>query len=344
MSCITPIQVHIKTDYTEKVTNVSCGHCLPCLKTKQSQLTFLCEKELLYKYKDNYGASFVTLTYQDNYLPINDKGYVTLKKEHVQKFIKNMRRQMEYHNDVTPFKILYCGEYGDSTDRPHYHIAFFGLTDSQVIKYTRKLWKYGFCDVGVLVAGGINYITKYITKSIPQKQIKQLRENLGVESPFIHHSIGIGKQWIIDHMEEIAKNEFTYTKNGKKLLYPKYVMQFVSNHTGIDYRPYIKKFFTNNLKNIALKDGYNVTEYIYNQSILKYKNDKYTLQMNNKITDLSNFEFYYQNPKNHRDRRILNQKIDNVLEKQSIDTRIFWFKNRNLLLAELKKFGDFVPF
>lgn len=47
-----------------------CGKCLYCLVKKQSKLEFYAKKELYEQYKAGKGASFVTLTYSEDYQPI----------------------------------------------------------------------------------------------------------------------------------------------------------------------------------------------------------------------------------------------------------------------------------
>lgn len=78
MSCVSPIVVKTKTG----VVNAPCGRCLSCCIAKQSALTFLAQKELELNYKRGQGASFITLTYDDdsvNFAP--GTPYMTLKKK-----------------------------------------------------------------------------------------------------------------------------------------------------------------------------------------------------------------------------------------------------------------------
>ena len=187
LSCINPIIIRTRGRGIKKNYQVPCGHCLNCLIKKESQIEFLAKKELLYNYLDGKSASFVTLTYDDNHIPYNDYGFITLNRAHLQKFIKNMRRQIEYYKTNESFKYMYCGEYGDgshstsktgvSTHRPHYHIVFIGLSPEAVKRYTRKLWKFGLCDVGPLAQGGIRYLCKYMTKACPDKDVKEFRKS-----------------------------------------------------------------------------------------------------------------------------------------------------------------------
>lgn len=222
---------------------VDCGRCLNCLIKKQMSLQFLCNRELIDVYRSGRGASFVTLTYDDQHLPVTSNGHVTLRKADVQKWLKNIRRQMDYHNEAIPFKVVYCGEYGDQFQRPHYHIMFIGLSDAVVAKYSRKLWKHGLTDIGPLAQGGLRYILKYMTKSHSSPDIKVLRESCGVENPFICHSIGIGKDWIIRNVDKIAASGYRFEVNGRKFFFPRYVCRFVAAHTGIAYRPFFEAYY-----------------------------------------------------------------------------------------------------
>lgn len=256
MACVTPFKVLVKDSQgRRRDVTTNCGYCINCLTVKQSSIEFLSKKELLSCYTSGRSASFVTLTYDNAHLPINENGFQTLRKKDLQNWIKNMRRQMDYYNEKVPFKYIYCGEYGDgshsssksgvSTHRPHYHVVFFGLSPTQVSKYTRKLWKNGLCDIGSLRQGGIRYITKYLMKSHPPKDVKAMRELCGVENPFFYHSIGLGKQWILNNLDTLAENGCTYNINGKINLLPKYVVQYVALQKNISpkliYRNYFMK-------------------------------------------------------------------------------------------------------
>lgn len=66
-------------------------------------------------------TSFVTLTYNQESLPISASG-PTLVPEDLSRFLKRYRKR------IAPVAIRYfaIGEYGDATWRPHYHIAVFG--------------------------------------------------------------------------------------------------------------------------------------------------------------------------------------------------------------------------
>lgn len=299
MGCISPLEFRVKDSfgYSQNI-KVPCGHCLNCMIKKQSQIEFLAKKELIDNYQAGKSASFVTLTYDDNHLPLNEEGFYTLRRSDLQKFLKRMRRNMEYHNRKRNFKVLYCGEYGDgshstsntgvSTCRPHYHLVFIGLSPEEVKYYTKKLWHFGLCDIGPLGAGGIRYLCKYMTKSIPDRDVKQLREVAKVENPFFYHSIGLAKNWINRNLQKIVEEGFCFNMNGKITPYPKYVCQYVSMHTGVDYLPALRSFImrTDYQKAKAMNKEFEV--YKYEKDFISYKYKVAALRSQNKpINDIT---------------------------------------------------------
>lgn len=335
MSCINPIQLKVNDRYSHKLNiEVPCGHCLNCMIKKQSQIEFLAKKELLENYKLNKSASFVTLTYDDSHLPINEYGFSTLLRSDVQKFIKNMRRQIEYYGQNLSFKYLYCGEYGDgshstsrsgvSTCRPHYHIVFIGLSPEQVRAYTKKLWRFGLCDVGPLSAGGIRYLCKYMTKTIPDKEVKAIRAACGVQNPFFYHSVGLGKKWIDKNLSKIVEDSFTFNLNGKLYPYPKYVLQYVTLHTGISYKPYIRKgIIDSTLYKKCQSSNISYYDTNYDENFIKYKYKVAALRSQNKpINDFT-----------------LSKKW--IKPRHSFDRSLNF--NYNYIL-DIAKYGDVVPF
>lgn len=312
MGCISPLELKIKNSFNHnQIISVPCNHCLNCLVQKQSQIEFLSKKELLYNYRAGKSASFVTLTYDDSHIPHNENGFVTLYRKDLQLFIKRMRRCMEYHNVNKSFKLLYCGEYGDgshsdstgtTTHRPHYHIVFIGLSPDEVRFYTRKLWKYGLCDIGPLSAGGIRYLCKYLTKACPDPDVKAFRKSCKVENPFFYHSIGLGKQWILEHLDKIVEDDFTFNLNGKINLFPKHVMNFVSNHTGVDYRPYVMEFIKKYELPKSRVVGIQYNEYKYENDFISYKYKVAALRSQNKPVNDFTLSKKWCRPKHRHDR------------------------------------------
>lgn len=185
-----------------------CGQCLPCRINKVRKWTF----RLLLEFLSAKESCWVTLTYNDEHLPyvyINEKsGEIfegvhsqgTLHPKHMQDFIKRLRQKL-------PKKVryFYCGEYGDHTKRPHYHLCLFGV--GQHWKDTiRSAWfapdtkkPIGLLHITELTPENIRYTCGYALKKMTKKSDERLQ---GAYPEFIRCSLGIGKVSI----EKIAKS------------------------------------------------------------------------------------------------------------------------------------------
>lgn len=125
---------------------------------------------------------FATLTYEEKHLPTSVNGYPTLDPSHLQLWLKRFR------GEIVPLKIRFyaCGEYGDQTWRPHYHLAIFGFpmcTRGRTMRVARtnrpdaenccyvcntiwSTWGKGDVDVGELTTESSQYIAGYVTKKM----------------------------------------------------------------------------------------------------------------------------------------------------------------------------------
>lgn len=115
-------------------------------------------------------SSFITLTYDDVNLPADG----SLRPSDMQLWLKRFRKR------VAPLSIRYfgCGEYGDRTYRPHYHLAVFGYRgctvgflkngacQCQQCLIVRETWGLGHVMVGELTVKSAQYITGYVAKKM----------------------------------------------------------------------------------------------------------------------------------------------------------------------------------
>lgn len=138
-----------------------CGQCLPC---RLSRRRIWSHRIMLEAYKHAKNA-FVTLTYNDENLP-NEK---TLVPSDFQKFLKRLRKS----HAPQSLRFFGCGEYGEVSNRPHYHCALFGLgpEDAQSIDDS---WGLGFTYTGDLTHDSAQYIAGYVTKKMTKKDDPRL--------------------------------------------------------------------------------------------------------------------------------------------------------------------------
>ncbi len=142
---------------------VSCGQCMPCrVRRRQEWLTKLILEWLTW----NRGA-FITLTYDNDNLPHGDyyKGG-TLVKDDVQKFMKRFRFHFKKYDKKREIRYFAVGEYGDNTNRAHYHLLIFNIDIDEAKHFTDLSWKKGFNTVADLHINRLVYTCSYTIKKM----------------------------------------------------------------------------------------------------------------------------------------------------------------------------------
>jgi len=153
-----------------------CGQCLPCRINKKREWTH----RLLLEATQHPVSSFWTLTYSDENIPFTADNLPTLSKEDCTNFLKRLRR--DYHPDK--LRYFYVGEYGDTTERPHYHFALFnypacarGVTRlnrrgscCDICDRVSEIWGKGHVYSGLLEDASAAYISGYVTKKLTRKE------------------------------------------------------------------------------------------------------------------------------------------------------------------------------
>lgn len=193
--------------YFEEITQgirtfiqVPCGKCFGCMRMRCESWVFRHLLEL----KSCNSALFVTLTYNDEHVPISDGGMLVFDKTHVQKYFKRVRKYL----DGTGIKIKYhlASEYGDTFGRPHYHALIYNYpSETQDLDKLAELWEYGNIQIGTVTEASIRYVVEYITQYYYNEDFSE--EN---SKPFALYSRSLGG----DSYEEVADYVL---RTGKKL-------------------------------------------------------------------------------------------------------------------------------
>lgn len=139
-----------------------CGQCMPCRVNKRRLWMSRMMLES-YMHEDN---CFVTLTYSPEKLPPGG----TLVPKDTQDWLKRLRF------DLGEKKIRYylVGEYGDESERPHYHAAIFGIGPDRA-DLINSTWGKGFTYVGDLTPHSAQYVAGYVTKKLTDKDDPRLK-------------------------------------------------------------------------------------------------------------------------------------------------------------------------
>lgn len=153
--CLTPYST-VNPNYpvysSRKSIAVPCGKCPPCRKRRAAQWSF----RLMQFEKRAANAAFLTLTYDNDHVPLSVNNLMTLVPAHLQAFWKRVRK-----DNLQKLKYYAVGEYGGRTQRPHYHAIVFNF-DS--IDLFQKHWHFGFVDHGSCQGPSIQYVTNYVDK------------------------------------------------------------------------------------------------------------------------------------------------------------------------------------
>lgn len=181
-------------------TPFPCGQCLACRINKRRVWTH----RMMLERCMHDDAAFVTLTYDDNHLPVSDVGLPTLRKRDVQLWLKRLRKAFGF-----PLRYYVCGEYGPETLRPHYHGVIFGLPFSEASAVLiDRTWSLGFIQIGDATEKSIQYVAGYVAKKVVFKKKDQ-----GIEPEFalMSRKPGIGVA-ALKQISETLK-DFGYDKN-----------------------------------------------------------------------------------------------------------------------------------
>lgn len=187
--------------FVKSLYQIPCGHCLGCLEDRAKDWTIRNLMEL--KSCDN--AIFLTLTYDDNHLPINH-GLPTLCKADLSAFVKRLRK----HYSLSKLRFFACGEYGSHTLRPHYHLIVYGYPYYEdrwcETDLLSNIWKNGNVYLGTVTEQSIAYVSRYVLKKSGNTAVINSKLQ---QSEFVNMSRrpGIGTEWIKSHLKEIAVND-----------------------------------------------------------------------------------------------------------------------------------------
>lgn len=179
---------------------------------------------------------FITLTYDEEHL---SEGH-TLVKSDLQNFYKRLRKK------GFKFRYFSAGEYGETTNRPHYHAVLFGIdfiNDRKRFKETpqghtlytsetlTKTWGLGHCLIGHFSYQTAAYTARYVLKKVGGKHAPdhytrvnpctgELTQALP-EFALMSSRPGIGRTWYEKFHTDAFPSDFL-VHEGKKHTVPRY--------------------------------------------------------------------------------------------------------------------------
>lgn len=218
--------------------SLPCGQCIGCRldRSRRHAVQLMLENQMHEK------SIFLTFTYDDVHVPYivdTETGEMlqTLKKEHITLFLKRLRRQIEYHYPANgKIRYFYCGEYGDHTERPHYHMILFGFEPPDKTLYRTtfngdklynseflsKCWPKGFVNFGNVTFESAAYVARYICKKITGNMAEEHYRGRCPEFVCMSNRPGIGKSWFDKYKDDVYPQDFVIVRDNVKVKPPKY--------------------------------------------------------------------------------------------------------------------------
>lgn len=215
-----------------KHIQLPCGRCVGCRLERARQWAVRCMNEASL-WRSNV---FVTLTYADDALKFGGADHGILFPRDLTLFWKRLRKRTGKQ-----FKYFACGEYGERSNRPHYHSVIFGLDFEDKIHtdtkngcnyYSSRLlnavWGHGDCVIGDVTFESCSYVARYVMKKHLGKDSNYYEEK-GITPEFVVMSRGnaktgpngIAKDWYDRFERDVFPRDQVWS-NGQVATPPRY--------------------------------------------------------------------------------------------------------------------------
>lgn len=211
------ITLHHEKQADSQTLALPCGNCIGCRTNRAQAWALRCQLE----YHQHPTAVFATLTYDDEHKPL------TLDKEHVSAYIKKIRKQF-----TNKLRFFASGEYGEITNRPHYHAIIYGLSEREAPRL-EEAWTKGHVRIDPATPANIAYTAGYCSKKIGYRRTTHERSDPTTgevyewQPPFIQMSrnpgIGAAAKQFTDSWRLYA------IKDGHKMKVPRYLHEAWQN-------------------------------------------------------------------------------------------------------------------
>lgn len=169
---------------------IPCGKCDGCKATHRLNWAIRMYHESEYSDRN----CFVTLTYAE--------APEKISQHDVQTFMKRLRKASSRN-----IRYFVTGEYGEKTNRPHYHAVLFGEDfrggsfDINGELYGNKIldhyWQHGIAAIGDFTMATACYVAGYVNKKAGDHDTFSL----------MSRNPPIGYRWAVDHQEQIRRTE-----------------------------------------------------------------------------------------------------------------------------------------
>lgn len=258
MACYHPVTIELrKKEWARSVslpTAVPCGSCLGCRGDQARNWAIRAQHEA----RMHDSAWFLTLTYDEENIP----KFGALCPEHLSVFFKTLRRreaETAHRHGREPKRLSYyaCGEYGERSERPHYHALLFGFDflDKHIHRNDRSgtvwragsledSWRFGNSEFSAVTPKSASYVTGYVRKKVSRKVYpnEDLRvdpetgELIAVQGEFARMSLrpAIGARWIKWNWRDVYPRDFVVV-GGQEFRPPRYYDKWMAQDHGGEF-------------------------------------------------------------------------------------------------------------
>lgn len=203
-----PVVFNFALALKDRPTSVPCGRCAGCIAERARQWAVRCSHEALLHALN----CFLTLTYDEAELAPNG----SLVPAHMTLFLKRLRK----HLGAKQIRYFQCGEYGETTYRPHHHVLLFGhsFDDARRLHLgselltsptLERLWGHGLCSIGEVNFATASYVARYA--------LKKNHHPPGTVQPYATMSRrpGLGSSFVVGRADQLARQDFVISEGHK---------------------------------------------------------------------------------------------------------------------------------
>ncbi len=215
---------------------VPCGSCVGCRQEQTRQWAV----RMMHEARMHRTNLFATLTYDRKKVPENG----ALRPRDLTRFVKDLRRE------GFEFSYYGCGEYGERTARPHYHVCLFGCAPMDRVRNPipdrsnvwwsgtlEDIWGRGRTELGTITMASASYVAGYVQKKMKAERAVRANSTTGelLEPEFARMSLkpAIGRRWIARHWTDVYPRDYVVVE-GFESKPPRYYDKFMD-----DRFPYI---------------------------------------------------------------------------------------------------------
>lgn len=176
---------------------VPCGKCEPCVWSRRREWA----SRILQEAESHSFSFFGTFTLRDEHLTYTPDGLATLNYGDWTRFRDRCRKTALFRRQFA------VAEYGDTTERPHFHAALFGCRPDDAAELD-KAWGLGFTQFDSLCANRAHYLAGYVAKKLTRGDDARLRGRQP-EKTFMSRNPGIGAGFADQTADQLSQHPAT---------------------------------------------------------------------------------------------------------------------------------------